>query len=129
MLLFTFRGDATGLWEAREHSVVLTVLCEISTEFGISSLLSKRQVSQNSLLHTCEQIAPDVREEVRRHRRNHGHQLHHQRRRLRVSIPHTRRQSAVAYSDEKVANRDIRVWHFVKWLLNDGKIQNPSAQS
>jgi hypothetical protein len=36
-----------------------------------------------------------------------------------------------AYSDEKVANRDIRIWHLVdrEWLLNDGQIQNPSAQS
>jgi hypothetical protein len=35
------------------------------------------------------------------------------------------------YCDEKVANRDIRVWHFRdrEWLLNDGQIQNPSVQS
>jgi hypothetical protein len=35
------------------------------------------------------------------------------------------------YSDQKVANREIRVWHFRdrQWLLNDGHIQNPSAQS
>ena len=34
-------------------------------------------------------------------------------------------------SDEKVANRDIRICHFGdrEWLLNDGQIQNPLAQS
>jgi hypothetical protein len=36
--------------------------------------------------------------------------------------------SWVAYCDEKVANREIRVWHR-EWLLNDGQIQNPSVQS
>jgi hypothetical protein len=31
------------------------------------------------------------------------------------------------YSDEKVANRDIRIWYGErKWFLNDGQIQNPS---
>jgi hypothetical protein len=35
------------------------------------------------------------------------------------------------YCDEKVANRDTKVWHFVidEWLSNDGHIPNPSAQS
>jgi alpha-tubulin suppressor-like RCC1 family protein len=29
------------------------------------------------------------------------------------------------YGDEKVANRDMRVWHGQKMVLNDGQIQNP----
>ena len=35
----------------------------------------------------------------------------------------------VGYSDEKVANREIRVWHGAteKWSLNNGQIQNPLA--
>ena len=48
----------------------------------------------------------------------------------------SRRTSSTALSiacrDEKVANREIRVWHLVidrERLLNDGQIQNPSAQS
>jgi hypothetical protein len=39
--------------------------------------------------------------------------------------------SAFAYSDEKVANRHIRVWHGFgavrKRSLHDGRIQNPSS--
>jgi hypothetical protein len=37
----------------------------------------------------------------------------------------------VAYSEAKVANREIRVWHFVieNGYLNDGLIQNPSVQT
>jgi hypothetical protein len=36
-----------------------------------------------------------------------------------------------AYNDEKGANRDTKIWHLVreKWSLDDGQIQNPSAQS
>jgi hypothetical protein len=47
-------------------------------------------------------------------------------------VPPPRSSSAVlgAYSDEKVASREIRVWHFVieNRLLNDGHILNPSAK-
>jgi hypothetical protein len=37
--------------------------------------------------------------------------------------------AAALYSDAKVANRDVRIWHLEEWLSNDGQIQNPSAQS
>jgi hypothetical protein len=36
---------------------------------------------------------------------------------------------ALRYSDEKVANRVISGFWQREWLLNDGQIQNPSAQS
>jgi hypothetical protein len=34
------------------------------------------------------------------------------------------------YTAMKKLNRDFRIWHLVirEWLLNDGQIQNPSAQ-
>jgi hypothetical protein len=39
-------------------------------------------------------------------------------------------QPGPRYRDEKVANRDTKVWHGAteKWSLNDGQIQNPRAR-
>jgi hypothetical protein len=47
------------------------------------------------------------------------------------SLPHSgswRPAAVLGYGDEKVANRDTKVWHGAteKRSLNDGKIQNPS---
>jgi hypothetical protein len=40
----------------------------------------------------------------------------------------THTKPTTSHSDEKSAHRDTKVWHGRKWSLNDGQIQNPSAQ-